>query len=362
MVTDGQFRKKYGDSNTLEAVLSKAVRYCRQTDVLWLMYAKSKWLSADVEEARKILADAFKANPNSENIWLAAVKLESENNEYVRGRALLKRARDTAPTARIWMKSARLEWCLNDLKAAVELLEQGLTSYPDYPKLWMMAGQIQEQLGNTEKARRVYADGIKKCPLSIPLWLLAARLEENAVKARALLDKARMKNPKVPELWLEAIRLEHKAKLPDIANNLLARALQECDNSGVLWAEAIFMEARPGRKSKSVDALRKCEHDAHVLLAVSKLFWTERKITKAREWFNRTVKIDPDLGDAWAYYYKFELLQGTPEQQEEVKLRCIKAEPSHGEKWCAISKDAKNWRMSVLEILTTLANGLAIPT
>jgi len=30
------------------------------------------------------------------------------------------------------------------------------------------------------------------------------------------------------------------------------------------------MEPRPQRKSKSVDACKKCEHDAHVLLAVSK--------------------------------------------------------------------------------------------
>lgn len=42
-----------------------------------------------------------------------------------------------------------------------------------------------------------------------------------------------------------------------------------------------------------------------------RLFWSERKITKAREWFLRTVKIEPDLGDAWAFFYKFELQHGT---------------------------------------------------
>lgn len=48
-----------------------------------------------------------------------------------------------------------------------------------------------------------------------------------------------------------------------------------------------------------------------MLLAVAKMVWTERKIKKAREWFQRTVKVDPDYGDAWAYYYKFELVHGT---------------------------------------------------
>lgn len=41
------------------------------------------------------------------------------------------------------------------------------------------------------------------------------------------------------------------------------------------------------------------------------MFWSERKITKAREWFLRTVKIEPDLGDAWGFFYKFELQHGT---------------------------------------------------
>lgn len=41
------------------------------------------------------------ANPNSEEIWLAAVKLESENNEYERARRLLAKARSSAPTARV---------------------------------------------------------------------------------------------------------------------------------------------------------------------------------------------------------------------------------------------------------------------
>lgn len=45
----------------------------------------------------------MQANPNSEEIWLAAVKLESENNEYERARRLLAKARSSAPTARVRM-------------------------------------------------------------------------------------------------------------------------------------------------------------------------------------------------------------------------------------------------------------------
>lgn len=85
--------------------------WCVQSEVLWLMAAKEKWVAGDVEAARKILSEAFSANPDSEAVWLAAFKLEFENDEPQRARALLARARDTptASTRRVWMKSAIVE-------------------------------------------------------------------------------------------------------------------------------------------------------------------------------------------------------------------------------------------------------------
>ncbi|XP_044067679.1 pre-mRNA-processing factor 6 [Siniperca chuatsi] len=353
------FEKNNGTRESLEALLQRAVAHCPKAEVLWLMGAKSKWLAEDVPAARSILALAFQANPNSEEIWLAAVKLESENNEYERARRLLAKARSSAPTARVFMKSVKLEWVLGNIEAAQELCTEALKHYEDFPKLWMMRGQIEEQCENMDKAREAYNQGLKKCPHSGALWLLLSRLEERVgqlTRARAILEKARLKNPQSPELWLESVRLEFRAGLKNISNTLMAKALQECPNSGILWAEAVFLEARPQRKTKSVDALKKCEHDPHVLLAVAKLFWSERKITKAREWFLRTVKIEPDLGDAWALFYKFELQHGTEEQQEEVRKRCENAEPRHGELWCAESKHVLNWQKKTGEILAEVAS------
>lgn len=57
-------------------------------------------------------------------------------------------------------------------------------------------------------------------------------------------------------------------------------AMQECPTSGILWAEAIFMESRPQRKTKSVDALKRCEHDCHVLLAVARWDYCIQKLGK----------------------------------------------------------------------------------
>ena len=75
---------------------------------------------------RAIRSLAFQANPNSEEIWLAAIKLESENNEFARARKLLARARESAPTSRVYMKSAKLEWALDDKAEALKLIQNGL--------------------------------------------------------------------------------------------------------------------------------------------------------------------------------------------------------------------------------------------
>ena len=49
------------------------------------MAAKHKWrVAQDVAGARRILEEAFAANPDSEEIWLAAFKLEFENDEVGR--------------------------------------------------------------------------------------------------------------------------------------------------------------------------------------------------------------------------------------------------------------------------------------
>jgi hypothetical protein len=62
---------------------------------------------------------------------------------------------------------------------------------------------------------------------------------------------------------------------------------------------------------KSLDAMQRCENSALVVLAVAKFFTAERRIPKAREWFQRAVKLDTDYGDTWAFYYKFELQFGS---------------------------------------------------
>jgi len=49
------------------------------------------------------------------------------------------------------------------------------------------------------------------------------------------------------------------------------------------------------------------------------------------------------------------------EQQEAVLKSCIKAEPRHGEIWCMVSKNIKNWRKHTDELLPIVAKTLTLP-
>ena len=293
------------------------------------------------------------------------MKLESENSEDQRARLLLQKARTSAPTPRVMMKSAKLEWALNDLPRALEIVNEGLKNYITDAKLWMMKGQLLEQMGKREDATAVYSEAQKKCPDNVVLPLLASRLEEknrNITRARAILETARKRNSKKAEIWLEAVRVELRSGQKEAAEKLMSMAVQEVPDSGLLYADWIFMQPRATRRRKSIDAANKCEGDVHFVVAVALLFWTERRLAKVRDWFQRAVRLDSDFGDTYAYWFKFEMLHGTEEEQRLVMKMCLDAEPHHGEKWCAVSKDLRNYRKKTHELLPLVADSLAVPT
>ncbi|EJD45680.1 hypothetical protein AURDEDRAFT_114005 [Auricularia subglabra TFB-10046 SS5] len=353
--------KMHGTRASLDAILARAVEHCPQAETLWLMGAKEKWLGGDVPGAREILARAFEANAESEAIWLAAVKLEAENDEIDVARKLLVRARTNADTERIWMKSAVFERRHGQLDEALATLKAAIAKFPKFAKFYMIQGQILQDRKDVPGARAAYAAGMKACPKEPVLWILASRLEEadgRSIKARALLDKARLVNSGSDILWAEAVGVEERAGAAQQGKVLLARGLQECAASGLLWSIAIWAEPRASRKSRSVDALKKSNESPMVVCAIARLFWSERKIEKAREWFARAVTKDDggaDLGDSWGWWLKFERQHGTKEHQEAVIAKCVAAEPLHGPIWQSVAKDVKNSGKSTKEILELVA-------
>ena len=59
-------------------------------------------------------------------------------------------------------------------------------------------------------------------------------------------------------------------------------------------------------KTKGVDAPRKTRDSPLVVCMVARVLWADRVIERARYWFGRVTPMDPDLGDVWAWWLKFE--------------------------------------------------------
>lgn len=259
------------------------------------------------------------------------------------------------------MKSAVFERQQGQIDTALEILRTALQKFPKFPKLYMIQGQIHEDNKNYPASRASYAAGVRACPKVPTLWILASRLEESdgkSIKARALLEKARLVNPANEELWAESVGVEDRSSGPSQAKAMLSRAIQECPTSGVLWSIALWTEPRASRKTKSVDALRKTKDHPIVVCTVARVLWADGVVERAREWFGRATATDPDLGDIWGWWLKFERQHGTEEQRELVRLKCVAADPHHSPVWQVVAKDIKNTRKSTREVLEIVADQL----
>lgn len=310
--------------------------------------------------------EAFAKNPNNESIWLAAIKLEWENNEIERARVLLSKARSNVDSPKVWLKSALLELEYHQEDKSLEYLSQGISKYPSFLKFYMMSGQIYDGiLKNFEKAREIYQLGIKafessgeKTTTSTPitnhliisLWKLLVILEEKyrgVNKARTIMELARLRIGHNDELLLENVRIERRHGNDKIAEALMAKALQENPTSGILWAEDVLTCQKHQQKAKSIDALKKCDNDPFVILAIARLFDKDNKIDKARKWFERAIALSPRLGDAWIYYYMFEIRHHQNDLCEAILKRATEADPNRGELWCTVTKTTSLRRLDI---------------
>ncbi|KAK7609633.1 pre-mRNA splicing factor [Phyllosticta paracitricarpa] len=354
-----QLERNHGTKEGLWNLLEKAVEACPAAQELWLLFAREREQAGQIDEARDVISRAFRQNPNNEDIWLAAVKMEADHGNHDKARELLMVARREAGTNRVWYWSVAYERQLGNLDAALDLATQGLQLFPKEPKLHMQKGQIYEQLAKMPQAREAYTAGTRACPQSVPLYLLLSRLEERAgavVKARSVLDRARLAVKKNPQLWTESVRLERRAGNISAAQTIMAQALQEVPNSGLLWAEKIWhLEPRTQRKPRSLEAIKKVDIDPVLFVCVARIFWGERRLEKAASWFEKAILLDADLGDTWAWYYRFLCQHGTDEKREEVVSKCVLSEPRHGEVWQSVSKDPANVGKGVEEVLKMVA-------
>ena len=286
------------------------------------MYAKHLWKKQnDLDEAISVLKDGLHNHETEEEVYLALVKLYKQKSNFDEARELLLKGREKCEEQRIWMQSVQIEREVGDILSADKILTSAIEKFPKFMKLYLISATLKYDSVDHDGARAVYETAVKECRANTILWKNYATMEINLgnyTKARTLLQKGRIKLPKNDILWYETICLEVRADNLKVATNLCSKALQQCPKSGKLWSLAIELEPVQNRKAKAVQAIKELDQDPHVCISLAKLFWKEKKYDKTQRWLQRATGLDKDLGDAWAYLYKFELENGDQESQNKT--------------------------------------------
>ena len=356
-----EFERNYGSEESELQLLEKACEACPSSVHLWLALAKAKRNGKDgIDESRRVLGRAFNQLSSNEDIYLAAVELEANTGNNTEARVLLQTAREQAGTDRVWYKSVAFERQQGNDDIALDLCIAALQLYPKQAKLHMQKGQIYTAQNKVPQAREAYNIGTRACLTSTPLFLLLSRLEEASgvvVKARSVLERGIMNSAKSDDLRLEAIRVERRAGNTPQAKVLMAKALQALPTSGKLWSESIWhLEPRTQRKPRSLEAIKKCDNDPTLFVTVARVFWGERRLEKAANWFEKAILLDADLGDTWAWYFKFLSQHGTEDKVQDIISKATGNEPKHGEVWQGVTKDPRTAGLSTEKVLRKVAS------
>ena len=359
--------KKSENVQKLQFLYENAVKACSHSEVLWLMWAKFLWVDTlNGTAAREVLKRAMEAIDDSEDIYIAAVKLE-ETVSTDGARSLLSVARSKCPTScRLWIKSAQLERGEGKTDAVMEICGEAIariSKNPDLFKLWTIGCHALMEAGRLEEAKEWISRACDAVPTKPAVWLVAADVaiaEQDCNRARSILERGRNRLAGDENLWYKGFIVEELGAGPTSpsARVYLSRALQACPNSGLLWSCAIASEPVATRHPKCLDALKRCPENPLVVGAVAKFFWIEKlQLEKARKWFLNAIQLDGGFGEVWADYFAFEVSQGDENafnvESAIAQLAKLDAQTvNKGLEWNQFRKRVDNWRKSLMHLVT----------
>ncbi len=349
------FEQKYGNLETFEALMQNATQICPKIEIFWLIYAKTMWKEGrNPQKAISILLNALKNLPNSEEVHLALAKVYlSEKNLQKTEEIYLKIRSNLSHSPRLWCKYIWFEWCRAEgsTQKATELAKEAISLFPSFAKTRMILGQIYLADNNLSESKAVWEAGTKACPNSIPLWILLSRVERQLageIKARAVLEKAKLLNPKNETLWLESIKTD---------KILISKALKECSDSGELTFVSLMQESKHQRVFRATEALKTKPQEPWLHFALAKTFEQEKKIEKALESYKNCLENNAQrrVADFYLHYILFlrNLDHSFGAESEELKIKndFIASNAVYGEWWISHRKSKKNWLLSNDEVL-----------
>lgn len=243
-----------GDINDIKKarLLLKSVRETNPNHPpSWIASARLEEVTGKNQMARNIIMRGCEINPDSEDLWLEAARLQPEDTAKA---VIAQAARQLPSSVRIWIKAADIE---TEVKTKRRVFRKALEHIPNSVRLWKAAVELE----NPDDARILLSRAVECCNTSVELWLALARLEtyENA---RKVLNKARENIPTDKQIWTTAAKLEEANGNIHMVEKIIDRALTSLTTNGVeVNREQWFQEAVEAEKGGAVhccQAIIKC--------------------------------------------------------------------------------------------------------
>jgi pre-mRNA-processing factor 6 len=362
------------DSDDARILLARAVDCVPLAVDLWLALARLETYT----NAEKIMNKARKANPNSHEIWIAAAKLQEQNDRIDKAEIAIKKAVERKFLDREqWLKechscekegflgvlgsiirhSSRLgveeedivdtflddaENCSKEghIETARAIYRFASELYPNDKYIWQDASFLEKAHGTKESLEATLIQAVEKCPDAEVLWLMYAKelwMRDSVQDAKSVLKRAFEALPNSEEIWLAAIKLEIETQQYEQARELLNSARLKANTERV-WMKSAVLE----RILKSYDrALELLDQGIKQFPEFTKLWIIKgqiyeddlKDIDSARSHFESATKRLPRETLLWILSSRLEESAGLPTKARAVLEKARKLNPKNAELW-----------------------------
>ncbi|CDR99669.1 probable pre-mRNA splicing factor prp1 [Sporisorium scitamineum] len=325
-----------GDIKKARSLLDSVIKTNPSHAPGWIAAARVEEVAGKMSNARKIIQQGCDHCPRSEDIWLEAARLNTQENAKV---ILARSIQHVSQSVNIWLKAVELE---NDTESKKRVLRKSLEYIPNSVKLWKELVNLEE---NPQDARILLSGAVAAVPLSIDLWLALARLSPPE-EAKKVLNEARKTIPTSHEIWIAAARLLEETEADGVkVDKTVAAALKALRKAGAeLSRDQWFAEAEKVEKQGSplvCSAIIKATIELDIEQEDRRAVWVEDAqsalergcVEAARSILAYTLGVFPDRPAIWTQAVALEQQHGSIDSVSALLERAVTNCPKAEDLW-----------------------------
>lgn len=238
---------------------------------------------ADLQKSRVILSSLRKTEPYKSSSWIQSARLEEQGKNFKLAKNyILEGCKKCPKSDEIWLENIRLNQ--TDLKLCKQLINTALGYIPKSEKLWIKAIELEIEPFNK---RKIVMKSLENLPNNEKLWKLLIDLETDQEVVKKLLTKASEMCPTVWDFWLGLINLSAY----DESKKLLNQARKKLTRNPNVWIAACKLEEREQdvELSKLIKLMDKAMKETESK-NITKAEWYDFAIEAEKEDFKNTSK------------------------------------------------------------------------